>query len=169
MSDRVAQDVDPDRFKQVLSRWPAGVSVVTVTDGSGRPWGFTASSFTSVSLSPPLVLVCLAEDAECAPAFADAEAMAINILSQDQGAIAWGFASRQEDKFAGVGHHIGALGAPLLEGVTGTLECSIATRYPGGDHSIILGRVRSASVNEAEPLVFAERGFHRLVGHDARA
>lgn len=154
--------VDPDTFKAALARFPAGVTVVTTRDEQGQPWGFTASSFTSVSMDPPLVLVCLAEDADCAPAFEVCDRFAVNILGTDGGDVAWRFASRGADKFADLDVDEGAQRVPLLPDAAVQLEAAVEARYPGGDHTILVGRVLEAHVTDQPPLVFAAREFHQL-------
>jgi flavin reductase (DIM6/NTAB) family NADH-FMN oxidoreductase RutF len=138
--------MDADTFKAAMSRWGSGVSIITSLDDQGGPIGFTATSLTSVSLSPPMVLFCLARDAGVAPVFAQAEAFAAHILSSEQQALSNTFAQSGVDRFAGVETRAGFGGVPVLSGVLATLECKITDRHEGGDHIIIVGEVQEGSV-----------------------
>lgn len=118
-----------------------GVTIVTTRNAQGQPIGLTANSFNSVSLDPPLVLWSLSRAAASMPAFANGSHYAINVLAADQKALAERFASRGVDRFAGVEHHSGISGAPLLEGAAATFECFNRSRYEEGDHVIFVGEV----------------------------
>lgn len=155
--------MDPEMFKQAMARFPAGVTVVTTVDDGGRPWGFTASSFTSLSLEPPLVLVCLADTADSAPAFAACERMAISVLAGDQQDIALRFARKGDDKFSSDGWHEGPEGLPLIDGARVTLAGTVAARHAGGDHTILVLEVESVGLGDAPTtLAYAGRTFHAL-------
>lgn len=152
--------VDTNDFKAAMGSFPAGVVIATTIDADGKPWGFTASSFSSVSLDPPLVLVCLADSAECFEAFRTAKHLAINILPTGADALAKRFASRGADKFAGDDFITGAHGLPLVRGALANLVCSKFASYEGGDHDIIVGRVEEAKVDaSADAMVFYRRAF----------
>jgi len=154
--------MDPLAFRQAMSRFAAGVTVVTTLDDDGTPWGFTASSFASVSLHPPLVLVCLAYDADSAPAFEACERFAVNIIGEHDCALGLRFASRGVDKFAGASFVPGEFGQPTLPSSIATVECDVEHRYEGGDHMILVGRVRAARATDEEPIVYFDRGFRHL-------
>jgi flavin reductase ActVB len=161
------QRVEPDEFKASMSRWASGVTVVTTTDPAGRHHGFTASSFTAVSMSPPMVLVCLDRDAVCAPAFARSPWLGIHMLRRGQEPLARRFARKDPDKFAGVEltEAPGIGGIPLLTGVLARLECQVASRVDGGDHLILVAEVcRAFDDGQAtgEPLVYYRRAFHQI-------
>lgn len=157
--------VGPDEFKAVMSRWVTGVAVVTTRGPDGRRHGFTANSVTAVSLRPPLVLVCLDRDANCAPVFSLSPWIAIHVLRQGQEAVARGFARKDADKFAevDVDPTSGVGGVPLLPGSLATLECVVTDRVDAGDHRILIAEVRRADGDhQAEPLIYYHRAFHRL-------
>lgn len=153
---------DPEAFRAALSRFPSGVTVVTTRDWDGTPWGFTASSFCSLSADPPQVLVCLANDADCYPAFRDGETFAVNVLAAHQENIARRFASKGADKFGPGGFRQGARGVPVLDDAVAVLECEVADRLPGGDHTILVGRVYEATARDGDPAVYCDRAFHEL-------
>jgi flavin reductase ActVB len=155
--------MDQDEFKQAMARFPAGVTIVTTRDAEGTAWGFTASSFSSLSLEPPLVLVCLADGADSAPAFADCERMAISILAGEQEALALRFARKDVDKFVDGGWHDGPDGVPVIDGARAVLSGPVAARHPGGDHTILVLRVDAVELGDAPTtLTYAARAFHAL-------
>ena len=154
--------MDVETFKQALSHLSAGVSVITTRTPEGRLVGFTATSFTSLSLSPPLVLFCLGEDATALPAFEAAEGFAVNLLTRDQQAISDAFAARAQQTFPEVNHAPGRRGVPLLTGSLAILECRTTQRYPGGDHRIFIGEVEEAHVGSGAPLLYYRRAYHTL-------
>ena len=149
-------------FREAMASFPSGVTIVTTTDAQGRRWGFTATSFCSLSATPPLVLVCLAKDARCHPAFLAAESWAIHVLPEDRTDLAMVFASRDADKFAAADFTVGRRGDPVLADASVVLECARAARYDGGDHTILVGRVEEIDLRESEPAVYFKRGFHRI-------
>ena len=152
-----------EQLRQVAARFAAGVTVVTTRDPEGVHAGFTATAFTSVSLAPPLVLVCLAVTADCHPAFSVAEAMGISVLSAPQQDIALRFATRGADKFTGVAVTLGTCTrVPLIEGAVAHLECATWKRVDAGDHTILIGEVLRGEAFEGEPLIYAARAFARV-------
>lgn len=156
--------LDQTAFRNALARFASGVTVVTTAEPGGPPVGFTASAFSSLSLDPPLVLVCLEKKAESHSAFSTADHFAISVLAEDQGDTAWRFAKRGTDKFAGFESEPGeATGLPLVPGAHVQLECRMYDRLPGGDHTILIGEVLSArSDDESAPLVHYNRLFGRF-------
>ncbi len=155
-TDAEAFRASPDEFKACFRLWPTGVSVVTTRDGEGRAHGVTMNSVTSVSLEPPLLLMCLHNDSETLKALRASGIFCVNFLASGQEEISNRFAHRRPDKFQGVPTHEGRLGAPVLEGVLAALECHVEEVYPGGDHQIVLGElVHGARHNpDAAPLVY---------------
>lgn len=154
--------VDDEQFKAAMSRFPAGVTLVTTREPDGTRWGFTASSFASLSLDPALVLVCLDCTATCAPVFKRADAFVVNILGPDQADVARQFGSKGIDKFAGVEFDEGANGHPVLPGSVAGVECDLQQRHQGGDHMILIGHVTQAWSSEGEPLLYVDRAFHHV-------
>ncbi|MEP3115159.1 flavin reductase family protein [Nisaea sp.] len=155
--------VNSDQFRDVMGRFATGVTVVT-TVNQGRLDGFTASSFSSVSLDPPLVLVCIGKDATCHDAFSNSGCFAINILSAEQADLSVRFSSDVGDRFDSVAHKPWVTGAPILEGALAAIDCKLHALYEGGDHSILVGRVeRLGPIREdAEPLIYY-RGAYRSI------
>lgn len=151
--------IDKDLFRQVLSNFAAGVTIVTTIDAEGRPHGLTATAFTSVSLDPPLVLVCIDKQAETYPQFDPAGVFAVNFLALDQQDLSQRFSKHGGEKFAGVSWRRGTLGAPLLEGAVGYVECRIRNAYDGGDHTIYVGEIESADANDRPPLLHFRHAY----------
>jgi flavin reductase (DIM6/NTAB) family NADH-FMN oxidoreductase RutF len=154
--------IDSDLFRAVLGRFATGITVVTASDGAAAPHGMTVSAFSSLSLDPPLVLVCVANDATMAPLLARSETFAVNVLSDGQEALSRRFAGKIDDRFAGVGYRIGEHGNPLLDDVLAWLECRIVARHPAGDHVIVVGQVADAGVRDGRPLLYYRGGYAQL-------
>lgn len=154
--------VTKDEFRSAMSRFASGVTVVTMKDADSRAQGITVSAFTSLSLEPPLVLVCIDKRASLHNHLVEGAHFAVNILAEDQELISRRFASRDEDRFSGTGYREGITGAPLLEGALGHIECRVVHVYPGGDHSVIVGEVETANVTDGKPLVYFRGGYARL-------
>ncbi|UNT00811.1 flavin reductase family protein [Streptomyces tubbatahanensis] len=149
-------------YRAALARWPSGVAVVTARDGGGRPYGFTATAFSSLSAEPPMVLVCLGREADCRPVFEAAEAMAVHLLRDDQVAVAGRFATKNVDKYEGLHTSSGLAGVPLLTEALATIECVLERRIDAGDHIILVGRVERCTAFGGRPLVYFSRTFHSL-------
>ncbi|HEU5193127.1 MAG TPA: flavin reductase family protein [Methylomirabilota bacterium] len=155
--------IGADDFRKVLSHFGSGVTVVTASDGDKRPTGLTCSSFASVSLDPPLILVCVDHKAQSFPALRDHGRFAVNILSSGQEAVSRRFAtSKITDKFDGVSHVVTDLGLPLLDGALAHLECTTVSTHVEGDHTIFVGRVERISVPGGEPLLYYRGKYERL-------
>jgi flavin reductase (DIM6/NTAB) family NADH-FMN oxidoreductase RutF len=147
-------------LKQAMRVYPQGVTVVT-TDSSG-PKGLTVSSFTSVSLDPPLVLVSIAKGSAQHDLFRGAESYAINFLADDQKSVSDRFAGRTQakDRFEGIKFEKGVTGSPIISGARAVLECRAWKVYEGGDHSILVGEVLSAkTLNSKRPLVYYSQQY----------
>ncbi|HTW16657.1 MAG TPA: flavin reductase [Nocardioides sp.] len=153
--------VDSDEFRVVAGHLASGVAVVT-TQTSGTRFGMTASSVTSLSLDPPLMLVCLNSAMPTAQAVAEAGAYAVNVLDRQSAHLAHRFASAQEDKFAGVATSPGASAAPTLDGALAHIECQVIEQITGGTHTIFIGRVVAATARDGEPLTYFRGGFGRF-------
>lgn len=152
------------RFRQVLGHFPTGVTVVTARGPGGEPVGLAVGSFFSVSLEPPLVAFCVDRKSFSFPRIAAAEHFAVNILADDQEDVSRLFASKTEDRFTDVGYKPAPVsGAPLLAGVLAWIDCVIDAVHEGGDHWIVVGRVRDLDVaREGRPLVFYRGGYGRF-------
>ena len=141
--------------------YPQGVTVATAYGQSG-PTGLTVSSFTSVSLDPPLILISIAKGSAMHDLFREAKAYAVNFLADDQKSISDRFAGRTEakDRFEGVGFTRGVTGSPIIDGVRVAIECRAWQVYDGGDHSILVGEVVSAKTfNSKRPLVYFSQQY----------
>jgi flavin reductase (DIM6/NTAB) family NADH-FMN oxidoreductase RutF len=154
--------IDDAQFKLAMSQFASGVTVVT-TEHEGALYGMTVASFASLSLHPPLVLICIEKSVKSHDALAAAEKFGVSILAHDQGEVSGRFASKKiEDKFGGVPWTRGELGVPLLDGAICTLECRLHNLLPGGDHSIFVGEVVSVRTSEERPLVYFRSGYREL-------
>jgi flavin reductase (DIM6/NTAB) family NADH-FMN oxidoreductase RutF len=122
----------------------------------------TVSAFCSVSLEPPLVLICVDHEASIYESVRDAEGFTVNILSDGQEALARRFAETDPDRFDGVGFSRGANGIAILNDVLGYLQCKTITRHPSGDHDIIVGEVEEAMAGEGRPLLYYRGGYAQL-------
>ena len=142
----------------------AGVTVVTVKDGAGRAMGMTASALTSLSLDPPMLLVCIDKSALLHDLIVGAPGFAVSILSEDQADLARNFAERERHTFETNGGPRSPSGVPLVPGALGHLECARGAVYEGGDHSIVTGTVAWAEMRGGSPLVHFRSGY----GHLAR-
>ncbi|MSQ31550.1 MAG: flavin reductase [Dehalococcoidia bacterium] len=149
--------IDSREFRDVMGRFATGVTVVTTRVGHEQR-GMTANAVTSLSLHPPMLLVCVDRSASMHPFLEVAEAFAVNILAAEQKPASEFFArhSEQSAELGGFPHHAGTTGVPLLDGALAAVECRITERYSGGDHTIVLGRVVAihSGTPEGAPLVF---------------
>ncbi|RUT86817.1 MULTISPECIES: alpha/beta fold hydrolase [unclassified Mesorhizobium] len=150
---------DGSDFRRALGSFLTGVTIVTTIGPEGEPRGFTANSFTSVSLDPPLVLVCIAHKAVGHPVFATSKSFAINVLNEDQKAASGIFASKAADKFAAVAWRPGRTGSPVLDGSVASFDCDMERLVDAGDHSILIGRVRDFEHNSAQPLGYCRGAY----------
>ncbi len=154
--------VTSEAFRQALGHFASGVTVVTTRNASGQPCGLTASAFTSVSLDPPLILVCIDHQATSHAPLGEHGWFAVHILAKDQEALARRFASASPDKFDGLAYRPGRQGVPLLEEALAVLECRVVHAYPGGDHTIFVGRVEAVRVTGGQPLLYYRGGYNNL-------
>ena len=155
-------------FRRALGAFATGVTVIT-SRGSGHCCGMTANAVTSLSLDPPLVLVCIGRGGEIGRAIAANGSFAVNILSADQEALSRRFAAadrpRGESAFDGVPWRAGATGAPILDGVAGHLDCHVHAVQAAGDHDIVIGAVRALDVrHDHPPLLFVHGRYARIAG-----
>jgi flavin reductase (DIM6/NTAB) family NADH-FMN oxidoreductase RutF len=161
---RSSPAVDGDLFKALLRRHAA--AVVVVTAAGEPPAGFTATSFTSVSLDPPLVSFCLADAASAAPVVARTRTVAVHVLHRDQEAAARTFATRGIDRFAAHGAWTpGPDGVPLLDDVAARIICRVTQRVRAGDHTIVLAAPFAGDLHPAAdttPLVYHDGAYTRL-------
>ena len=150
--------VDPDLVRGVHRKFITGVTVVT-TDDDGTPRGLAVNAFSSISLDPPMVLVCVQRSSATHPALHRASHLGISILAADQLDVAKVFAAKGDDKFAAISWTPGAHGAPLIDGACARLEVEIGQRLEAGSHTVFTGRVVSARHDDLAPLVYSGGGF----------
>jgi flavin reductase ActVB len=155
-----AGSISSDDFRDAMARFASGVTVVTAFD-RGTPVGFTATGFTSVSLAPPLVLVCVAKRASVHAAIVASRSFGVSILAERQAWIAEQFARSGDDRFRGVSLRDG--GVPLVEGAVAQLVCLPHARHESGDHTIVVGEVVDARTDGERPLVHCVRRFGAFV------
>ena len=146
--------VDENEFRHALSRFASGVTVATTVGSDGHFHGITVSAFCSVSLSPPMVLICVERTTASHDAFAGSEAFVVNILRESQQAISEQFAAPADDKFERIAWHPGIGGIPVFEDALTTLECRLKYKHDGGDHSIFVGEVETVTVGDGDPLIY---------------
>jgi len=154
---------DQRDLRHAFGMFPTGVTIVTTRTPEGLPIGLTCNSFSSVSLTPPLVLWSLSLYSPNLQAFLQAPHFAVNILACDQAELSRRFAARSIDRFAGVSWSDGEAGVPLIAGAAAHIECRNETRHYSGDHVILIGQVVKYVYRDVEPLVFA-RGLYRSLG-----
>ena len=154
--------VTSDRFRQVMGNFATGITVVTTRDVGGKPYGLTVNSFTSVSLHPILVLVCLDNKLSGLQAFKDSKHFGVSILSEHQQDLSRLFAQKDSERPPAL-YFEGKLGMPLLRNSLAVMECEIVAVYAGGDHQIFLGEVQTAEVLQLDHPLLYFRGKYRVL------
>ncbi len=145
-----------------MGHFATGVAIITTRDVDGRPYGLTANALCSVSLDPPLLLVCVDKRSESHPAFARAGVFAVNILGHGHEDLSRRFAVSGGDKFGEVSHRSGRTGVPILDGVLGVIECRVVAEHDAGDHTIYLGEIQHLEASSGDPLLFFRGQYRRL-------
>lgn len=161
-------DLDPTLLRRAFGAFPTGVTVTATRAADGAPVGFTANSFASVSLDPPLLLVCMAFSASGLPHFRVAESFAVSVLSADQRDVSNTFARPGVDRFSAASWRSAGSGAPVIEGAAAWFDCAVARRIEAGDHLVLIGRVLDFADALAAPLGY-HRGGYVEFGGDAEA
>jgi flavin reductase (DIM6/NTAB) family NADH-FMN oxidoreductase RutF len=156
-----ARSLTSDEFREVISHFASGVTVVTTLD-DGRAYGTTASAVTSLSLDPPMLLVCLNRESETGRAIASSGHFAVNILGAGQAHLAERFAQKGGEKFDGVPTAPGAWGEPLFEEAVATLECRVSEQTAVATHQVFFAEVVSAAARGGAPLAYFKGRFSRL-------
>jgi flavin reductase (DIM6/NTAB) family NADH-FMN oxidoreductase RutF len=154
--------VDPAEFRRALGQFASGVTVVTTRDRLGQPLGLTVSAFCSLSLDPPLVLVCIDRRSDAHAGFQASGLLGVSVLAEDQEDWSRRFASGGSAKFTGARLTTGASGVALVPGALAHLECRIAASHPAGDHLIYVGEVVQLAVRPGRPLVYHASDYRRL-------
>lgn len=162
MSSDAGSAIDQAHYRQVLGHFPTGVTVIAGIDG-GEPVGLAVGSFFSLSLDPPLVGFCVGTSSNSWARMADTGSFCVNVLGADQEDVSRVFATSGGDKFATIGWSPAETGSPRIDGVLAWIDCDLETVHDGGDHHIVVGRVRGLGVgHEGEPLVFFRGGYANL-------
>lgn len=165
MSSEGLQSVAAEEFRRACGRFASGVTVASITDEQGAAHGLTVSSFTSVSLEPPLILICLAHSVTEIEAFRRARHFGISILREQDREVSTGFASKGHGRFNSIAWRRGHSGVPLIDCSLATLECETHHRMAAGDHDILIGRVIHTQVEDGAPLLHYASRYHGLA-HD---
>ncbi|MGH7781085.1 MAG: flavin reductase family protein [Candidatus Binataceae bacterium] len=154
--------IEKNELRRVMGHFATGVTVITSLRASGEMHGLTANAFSSVSLVPPLLLVCVDKKSDSYPCFEETRIFTVNILAADQETLSRKFAVSGGNKFEGVSYHIGANGAPILDGAVAYLECRLSACLDAGDHTVYLGEIEQAETHEAKPLIFFRGGYREI-------
>ncbi|MEE9397696.1 MAG: flavin reductase family protein [Methylococcales bacterium] len=157
--------IDVDSFKKALQDWASGVTVVTTKTDRFGCQGMTATAFSSVSVDPPLILVCLNKSADTAEGIKESQCFAVNILNSDQQEISNSFAggSTQEERFKSVTWSESTTGAPILDSSLASLDCRVVDQVFAGTHWIIIGEVQDVICRSGEPLLYYQGGYQTLL------
>ena len=154
--------ISKDEFRHALGHFASGVTVITTKDASGHRHGITVSAFCSVSLAPPLILICIDKYTGSHHAFEENECFAVNILREDQQYYSDRFASHLDDKFDGIAFDENADGIPILKDALVNLECRRVNAHDNGDHTIFVGAIERSTVRDGNPLVYSQGNYHQL-------
>lgn len=156
--------IGPAEFRRVVGHFPSGVTVVTTCLPRGEPCGLTVNAFSSVSLEPPLVLICVERNAASHACIRTVGLFAVNVLDADEGErLSRRFAEpRLDDKFDGVGYGSGVTGAPILDQALAWMECRVTEELAGGDHTVFIGEVVAGEARKGHPLVYYRGGYGRF-------
>ena len=147
--------VGQEKYRRVMGHFATGVTVVASRRAGGEPAGLTVNALTSVSLAPPLVLICVHRDADAHDVILQAGHFGVSFLKADQEDLALGFSRADpEDRFQGEPVVLGPLGSPLIHGALGWMECRVLDVHAGGDHSIIVAEVMECEAGDGDPLLF---------------
>lgn len=155
--------MESSEFRRILGHWVTGVAVVTTRSDNGKLCGLTANAVASLSLDPPLVLVCIERNADSHDCIRDAGFFALNVLCSDQERIARRFAEWEVSaKFEGLAFHAEVTGAPVLDDAIAWVDCHVRNEYDGGDHTIFVGEVVAGDAKEGGPLLYYRGGYGRF-------
>ncbi len=154
--------ISPDKFKEVVSHFATGVTIVTGTHDD-KPYGFTCQTFLSLSVDPALIAIAVSLKSTSWPSIYTSGKFAVNVLNQDQGELANTFAISGIDKFIGVSFDIGITGSPLLLGCLGYIEAEIEREIEAGDHYIVIGKVLDLFRAPGEPLLYFKTKFGKFI------
>ncbi len=162
MSSHTLPNVDSAAFRTACGKFATGITIVTVIGPDGLPQGMTANSFTSVSLEPPMVLVCIDRKATILHKVKAARTIGINVLAENQRSLSTQFSRPGTDRFGVVPWFAGETGVPLLNGVLAHYECEVTSVAEGGDHLVFIAEVRHLQCFAGRPLLYFESGYETL-------
>jgi len=151
---RVPLTPGPSGLRELAGFFATGVAVITTRDEADNYYGLTMNAVTSLSLDPPLYLICLDRRSNTLRHMLESRVFGLSFLQADQGAISNLFAGKRDDKFDGVDFSLGHDGVPLIDGALARMVCAIERTHPGGDHTIVVGRIRDYDVTGGSPLLF---------------
>jgi len=149
-------------FRRACGRFSTGVAIASVLDAQGTPHGLTVSSFTSASLEPPLILICLGHRVSVIDAFRASAHFGINVLAENQRDLAERFSRKGQDRFDALNWRRGETGVPILAGVLAAIECAVRQRFTAGDHDVFVGEMVGARVAGGAPLIHFASHYRRL-------
>ena len=154
--------IDGRELRNAMGLFATGVSIITTKDASGKPFGLTANAFSSLSLDPPMLLICVDKGVDCYACFDESRVFGVNFLSLAQEELSTRFATKGIEKFEGLSYSVGELGVALLDGALAHFECRVAHAYEGGDHTIYVGEVQRLVTMEGDPLLFFQGKYRSL-------
>ena len=160
-------DLAPDLFRKACGYWATGVSIVTTCDADGKAYGLTMNGLTSLSLDPPLFIICVDNKSDTLEPMKRSGSFCVNVLSSGQQDLSNRFAKKGPDKFEGVDHETGATGAPRLAGRLLAIDCTVKEILPGGDHHIVVGEVQAVDLPADEtsaPLLYFRGKYAQVTG-----
>lgn len=157
--------ISSEQFRRACGLWATGVSIVTTADSAGLPYGLTMNAVTSLSLNPPMFVVCVDNGSDTLNPMCETRVFCINVLTREQQDLSNRFAKKGGDKFNGIAYSSGVTGAPVLDDTLVSIECAVSAIVPGGDHQIMCGEVRRIVANDstaAEPLLYYGGRYGRV-------
>ena len=154
--------IEQHHFRRVCSKYATGITILTVLDSDGTPQGMTVNSFTSVSLSPPLILVCIDRQTSIRSCFVPGARFGVNVLHEKQKELSTWFARSGHDRFSGMAWTPGQTGAPVLPEVLATIECVVTQIVEAGDHVVVIGAALHATWREGQPLIYFNSSYQSL-------
>ncbi len=157
-----AEPVSSDEFRHACGRFATGVAIAGAMDPNGVPHGLTVNSFSSVSLNPPLILICLGHAIAAIDVFREARHFSLSVLRASQRAVSERFAAPLDNRFGSLAWRQGKTGAPLLDNTLAQIECVMVRRVSMGDHDIFIGQVTAVSVERGEPLIYFASEYREL-------
>jgi flavin reductase (DIM6/NTAB) family NADH-FMN oxidoreductase RutF len=156
------QALTPTLYRRTCALFATGITVITTVDEKGHPHGMTVNSFSSVSLEPPLVLICVDLKNALLGHFMTSAWFAVNVLAEDQEDVSRRFSSASENRFHGIDWEPGEAGVPLLHGVLARMQCALTKTFEAGDHAVLVGEVRHAWHGDGEPLLYFKSTYRKM-------